>query len=62
VEERALIADLFRFWVGCRKTSNPECIIGKDKLGGELVGNPNSVFHSPVPMPAIMIAQMECIL
>lgn len=56
------MANLFRFWVGCRKTSNPECIVGEDKLGGELVDDPNSVFHNTVPMPVIMIAQMECIL
>jgi hypothetical protein len=60
--EKVLIRDTFIFWVGCRKTSNPECIIGEDKLGGEPVDDQNSVFHNTVPMPAIMIAQMECIL
>jgi hypothetical protein len=61
-DERALILDVFRFWVGCRKTSNPECIVGKETLDGERVDDPNSVFHNKVPMPPIMIAQMECII
>jgi hypothetical protein len=60
--ERELVLNAFRFWVACRKTSNPEHILGEDKLGGEVVDDPSSVFHGRVPMPVIMIAQMECIL
>ncbi|KAK4033686.1 hypothetical protein C8A01DRAFT_49768 [Parachaetomium inaequale] len=60
--ERELVLNAFRFWVACRKTSNPEHIIGEDKLGGDRVDDPASVFHDRVPMPVIMIAQMECIL
>lgn len=60
--ERDLLANAFRFWVACRKTSNPHHIYGQDKLGGELVDDPLSMFHNVVPMPVIMIAQMECIM
>jgi hypothetical protein len=60
--ERELVLNTFRFWVACRKTSNPEHILGEDKLGGDVVDDTNSVFHNCVPMPVIMIAQMECIL
>ncbi|SPQ27182.1 dc7b8959-bb24-4bdd-88c8-e08b8e00ba17 [Thermothielavioides terrestris] len=60
--ERELVLNAFRFWVACRKTSNPEHILGDDKLGGEPVNDPSSVFYGRVPMPVIMIAQMECIL
>ncbi|AEO71828.1 uncharacterized protein THITE_2031104, partial [Thermothielavioides terrestris NRRL 8126] len=60
--ERELVLNAFRFWVACRKTSNPEHILGDDKLGGDPVDDPSSVFYGRVPMPVIMIAQMECIL
>ncbi|KXX74792.1 hypothetical protein MMYC01_207707 [Madurella mycetomatis] len=60
--ERDLVLNAFRFWVACRKTSNPEHILGEDKLGGDFVDDPDSVFHNRVPMPVIMIAQMECII
>ncbi|GAB1317293.1 Zn(2)-C6 fungal-type domain-containing protein [Madurella fahalii] len=60
--ERDLVLNAFRFWVACRKTSNPEHILGEDKLGGNAVDDPGSVFHNRVPMPVIIIAQMECIL
>lgn len=59
--ERELINNAYQFWVTCRKTSNPDHIISQDKLGGEFVDDPESVFHGRVPMPVIMIAQMECI-
>ncbi|KAI1489816.1 hypothetical protein F5X96DRAFT_591589 [Biscogniauxia mediterranea] len=61
-EERKLLANTFRLWVGCRKTSNPHRICGNDKLGGEIVNDPDSLFHNVVPMPVIMISQMECIM
>lgn len=56
------MANSFRFWVGCRKTSHPEHICGKDKLGGQAVDDPLSPYHNVVPIPAVMVAQMECIL
>ncbi|KAL4941730.1 hypothetical protein BDV06DRAFT_212435 [Aspergillus oleicola] len=61
-KEKALVADCLKFWVGCRKTSNPEHIRTPDALGSAPVNDPNSPFHTRVPMPAIMIAQMECIM
>ncbi|KAF8846805.1 hypothetical protein BDZ45DRAFT_608397 [Acephala macrosclerotiorum] len=60
--KRSLLQDCFRLWVGCRKTSNPHHISGDDKLGGEKVDDPSSPFFECVPMPVIMIAQMECIM
>ncbi|KAJ1327396.1 hypothetical protein MN608_06723 [Microdochium nivale] len=61
-EERNLLRDCFRLWVGCRKTSNPHHIYGSEKLGATIVDDPQSMFHGVVPMPVIMIAQMECIM
>lgn len=61
-KERSLLENCFRLWVGCRKTSNPHHIYGDDKLGGEKVDDPSSPFYDCVPMPVIMIAQMECIM
>ncbi|KAL3437898.1 hypothetical protein BDV09DRAFT_161242 [Aspergillus tetrazonus] len=61
--ERALIRDCLQFWVGCRKISNPEYIkYYYEAVGGTPVDDPNSRFHAKVPMPGIMIAQMECIM
>ncbi|KAL5336518.1 hypothetical protein BJX70DRAFT_280610 [Aspergillus crustosus] len=60
--ERALIADCLRFWVGCRKISNPEHICSYAAIEDSPVDDPNSPFHTMVPMPGIMIAQMECIM
>jgi hypothetical protein len=56
------LLDCFRLWVACRKTSNPEHLCGPDKLGSPAVNDPGSRFHGKVPMPAIMIAQMELIM
>ncbi|KAI5918987.1 hypothetical protein F4810DRAFT_703882 [Camillea tinctor] len=61
-EERELLENTFRLWVGCRKTSNPHRIYGDDTLGGQMVDDPDSIFHNVVPMPVIMISQMECIM
>lgn len=52
----------FRLWVACRKTSNSEHIVGSDKLGCQPVEDPNSQHHNLVPVPKIMISQMECIM
>ncbi|KAL4953331.1 hypothetical protein BDW69DRAFT_194945 [Aspergillus filifer] len=60
--EKALVADCLKFWVGCRKISNPEHILNPETLGSAPVNDPSSPFHAKVPMPAIMIAQMECIM
>ncbi|KAL4911528.1 hypothetical protein BDW74DRAFT_143075 [Aspergillus multicolor] len=61
--ERALIRDCLQFWVGCRKISNPEYIrYYYDAVGGTPVDDPASPYHEKVPMPGIMIAQMECIM
>ncbi|KAL4787661.1 hypothetical protein BJX76DRAFT_345352 [Aspergillus varians] len=61
--EKALIEDCLKFWVGCRKISNPEHILySYETLGGTPVDDPSSPFHAMVPMPGIMIAQMECIM
>ncbi|KAL4919312.1 hypothetical protein BDW62DRAFT_216989 [Aspergillus aurantiobrunneus] len=62
LREKALIEDCLKFWVGCRKISNPEHIYSYETLGGTPVNDPNSPFHAMVPMPGIMIAQMECIM
>jgi hypothetical protein len=48
--------------VACRKTSNPHRIYGTDKLGAPTVRDPGSLFNNVVPMPVIMIAQMELIM
>lgn len=48
--------------MACRKTSNSEHICGSEKLGGETVDDRNSPYYLRVPMPKIMIAQMECII
>ncbi|KAI0115733.1 hypothetical protein GGR51DRAFT_546078 [Nemania sp. FL0031] len=61
-DERQLLQDAFRLWVGCRKTSNPHHIYGENKLGADVVDDPTSMFYNVVPMPVIMIAQMECIM
>ncbi|KAK5449838.1 hypothetical protein LTS15_008410 [Exophiala xenobiotica] len=42
--------------------NNPHHLYGHDKIGGEVVYDSNSPFYGVVPMPAIMIAQMECIM
>ncbi|KAK5702417.1 hypothetical protein LTR17_022344 [Elasticomyces elasticus] len=60
--ERDLILDTFRVWVACRKTSNPHRVYGDEKLGAPTVKDPGSLFNNVVPMPVIMIAQMECIM
>ncbi|KAL4933686.1 uncharacterized protein BDV17DRAFT_65363 [Aspergillus undulatus] len=60
--EKALIADCLKFWVACRKISNPEHIRNPEILGSAPVDDPDSPFHAMVPMPVIMIAQMECIM
>ncbi|KAL4811469.1 hypothetical protein BDV18DRAFT_156056 [Aspergillus unguis] len=60
--EKALIADCLKFWVGCHKISNPEHICSYQTVGGTPVNNPGTPFHEKVPMPPIMIAQMECIM
>ncbi|KAI9367609.1 hypothetical protein BJX61DRAFT_527621 [Aspergillus egyptiacus] len=60
--EKALIEDCLRFWVGCRKVSYPERICSHETLGATPVDDPNSPFHAIIPMPPIMIAQMECIM
>ncbi|KAL2821114.1 hypothetical protein BJX63DRAFT_418148 [Aspergillus granulosus] len=62
LREKALIVDCLKFWVGCRKISNPERICSFETLGGTPVDDPNSPFHGVVPMPSIMIPQMECIM
>ncbi|KAI1506264.1 hypothetical protein F5X99DRAFT_415506 [Biscogniauxia marginata] len=62
LQEQELLRNTFRLWVGCRKTSNPHHIYGNDKLGGDVVEDPDSLFYKVVPMPVIMIAQMECIM
>lgn len=49
-------------WVAIYKTSNSHHIAGQEKLGGQLVDDPNSPWHGRVPMPAIIIAQKECII
>lgn len=51
-----------RVWVACRKISNPEHLCGSEKLGADAVHDPGSPFHGVVPMPVIMIAQMELIM
>lgn len=61
-KEKDLLHNVFRLWVGCLKTSHPEHICGDDKLGAESVDDPGSIFHNAVPIPVIMIAQMECIM
>ncbi|KAL3471565.1 hypothetical protein BJX99DRAFT_266617 [Aspergillus californicus] len=60
--EKALIEDCLRFWVGCRKISYPERICSYETLGSAPVNDPGSPFHAMVPMPPIMIPQMECIM
>ncbi|KAL2826070.1 hypothetical protein BDW59DRAFT_67050 [Aspergillus cavernicola] len=60
--EKALIEDCLRFWVGCRKISYPEHICSYETLGGAPVDDPSNPFHAMVPMPPIMIPQMECIM
>ncbi|KAL2836367.1 hypothetical protein BJY01DRAFT_59075 [Aspergillus pseudoustus] len=62
LREKALIVDCLKFWVGCRKISNPERICSYETLGGTPVDDPSSPFHGVVPMPSIMIPQMECIM
>ncbi|KAK7928360.1 hypothetical protein PG985_005358 [Apiospora marii] len=61
-EERSLIWDCFRLWIACRLTSNPCHLYGKEKLGGQIVDDPESPHYNRVPMPCMIIAQMECIL
>ncbi|KAL8381019.1 hypothetical protein RB595_005355 [Gaeumannomyces hyphopodioides] len=61
-KQKDLLHNVFRLWVGCLKTSHPERICGDDKLGAESVDDPGSIFHKAVPIPVIMIAQMECIM
>lgn len=43
-------------------TSNPHQICDDGNLEGVRVNDTESSFHDVVPMPAIMIAQMECIM
>ncbi|KAL2866698.1 uncharacterized protein BJX67DRAFT_124028 [Aspergillus lucknowensis] len=62
LREKVLIVDCLKFWVGCRKISNPERICSYETLGSLPVNDPNSPFHGMVPMPSIMIPQMECIM
>ncbi|KAI1138635.1 hypothetical protein F5Y05DRAFT_45398 [Hypoxylon sp. FL0543] len=60
--ERQVLRNLFRLWVAICKTCNIHHIYGEDKLGAELVSDPNSPWHNRVPMPALIIAQKECII
>ncbi|KKK23873.1 hypothetical protein AOCH_002910, partial [Aspergillus ochraceoroseus] len=60
--EQKLIHNCLRFWVACRKTSHPERIYSSENHGGDIVNDPGSPFYNVVPMPPIMIAQMECIM
>lgn len=60
--EKDLLTNTFRFWVACRMTSHPHHIYGAEKLGGQLVNDPASIYHNKVPMPNIIIAQKECII
>ncbi|KEQ82077.1 hypothetical protein M438DRAFT_337597 [Aureobasidium pullulans EXF-150] len=61
-DERELIGVAFKLWLACRKTSNPERICGSDCLGVVPVDDTDSPWFKGVPMPPIIIAQMECIM
>ncbi|PVH87639.1 hypothetical protein DL98DRAFT_251913 [Cadophora sp. DSE1049] len=61
-EERTLLDKCLFLWVACRKTSNPERICGADKLGVDPVEDPASPWFKHMPMPPVIIAQMECII
>ncbi|KAI1455337.1 hypothetical protein F4805DRAFT_476862 [Annulohypoxylon moriforme] len=62
VHERRVLQNLFRLWVALCKTSNVHHIYGDEKLGGEPVSDPQSPWFKLVPMPAVIIAQKECII
>ncbi|KAI0139132.1 hypothetical protein F4776DRAFT_654250 [Hypoxylon sp. NC0597] len=61
-QERRLLENLFRLWVAIYKTSNVHHIYGDDKLGADLVSDSESPWFNLVPMPAVIIAQKECII
>ncbi|KAI2462772.1 hypothetical protein F4781DRAFT_426909 [Annulohypoxylon bovei var. microspora] len=62
MHERHVLQNLFHFWVALCKTSNVHHICGDEKLGGEVVADPQSPWFNLVPMPAVIIAQKECII
>ncbi|KAI1204113.1 uncharacterized protein F4807DRAFT_448916 [Annulohypoxylon truncatum] len=62
VEERVVLLNLFRLWVALYKTSNIHHICGDDKLGCEPITDPQSPWFNLVPIPAVIIAQKECII
>jgi hypothetical protein len=48
-------------WVCCRKTGNIECICGEELLGASKVEDSQSPWDKSLPVPPIMIAQIQLI-
>lgn len=60
--EQTILCDAFRLWVSCRLASQPDQIVGEDKLGMKTVDDPSSPYQDLVPTPPVLGAQLECIL
>ncbi|KAF5626713.1 uncharacterized protein FTJAE_9570 [Fusarium tjaetaba] len=61
LEEQILLFTTIRLWVQCRISSNPEHIVGNDKLGTEPIADPSSPYYGTVPIPPVLEAQLDCI-
>jgi hypothetical protein len=61
-EEKSLLADFFRSWFAVRRTATTEHIVGDDNLDMEPVNDPSYELHKKVPLPPVMIQQLDMIL
>ena len=62
LEQRAMVRNTFRLWVACRKVSHPERICEGNQLGAQKVEDPSSPWFGHVPLPPVIMAQMQCIM
>ncbi|KAI0878291.1 hypothetical protein GGS24DRAFT_444243 [Hypoxylon argillaceum] len=60
--ERCLIADTLRLWVVCRETSSSTRIVNEAEFGIPKVDDPNSPWFAYVPIPPMLIAQLQCVM
>jgi hypothetical protein len=61
-KERRLLANYFLLWVAIRRTATVEHIVGPEFLDMQPVADRTSPFHGKVPLPPVMIQQLDIIL
>lgn len=57
-----MLCNTLRLWVACRKVSHPERLCGEDLLATPKVEDPSSPWFGCVPLPPVIIVQMQCIV